>query len=398
MNFLTGLALARFLGLEGYGEYVLVYGAILFFSTLQMSLVLSPMMVKGAGIEESSRRKYFSSVLVQQLLFCVASGTSIIAGGFAVGMVVDFSRFERFLVPVALATSAFLMQDYYRRYFFLVKQPVAAIVNDIISYGVLFGLVLSFGIARNIDTGRALWFMALSFSVASLAAFLQTRRTMRLELGGRAYFAKILRENYHFGKWLLGVNVMYWGQGQVLNYFVAGLISVVVVGAINACMNVLGVLRIFYLGLNNILLPEASRAYKRKGMEGLRTYLGKVSFFGGALTLVIVLIAGVWNEYWLMLLYGNTYSGYGWIVIWWGVYFLVGFFHRPYVAGLSVLDRTKRVFQSMLIGFGLFIILSYPLTTLYQTLGIMTLMCVSNLVTLLLLGCFFKSEAKRLSA
>jgi len=63
MNFLTGLALARFLGLEGYGEYVLVYGAILFSSTVQMSLILSPMMVKGAGIEGLSRRKYFSSVL-----------------------------------------------------------------------------------------------------------------------------------------------------------------------------------------------------------------------------------------------------------------------------------------------------------------------------------------------
>jgi len=309
-------------------------------------------------------------------------------------MVFDFSRFERFLVPAALGTSALLMQDYFRRYFFLVKQPVAAIFNDIIGYGLLFVLVLTFGVAGDIDTGRALWFMTLSFSVASLAAFLRTRTVMRLGLGGRAYFMEILRENYHFGKWLLGVNVMYWGQGQVANYFVAGLISVVMVGAINACMNVLGVLRIFFLGLNNILLPETSRAYKSKGITGLTAYLGKVSFFGGVVTLLIVLIAGVWNEYWLMLLYGNTYSGYGWIVIWWGIYFLIGFFHRPYVAGLSVVDKTKRIFQSMIVGFGLFVVLGYPAIALWRVHGIMFLMCFSNLVALILLGTNLTREVR----
>ncbi|MBA4390985.1 MAG: hypothetical protein C0399_08605 [Syntrophus sp. (in: bacteria)] len=401
MNFLTGLVLARFLGLEGYGQYVLVYGVTLFFSTLQMSLIVSPMMVKGPVIEESLKRKYFSAITIQQLLFCVGSAAIIILGGFAAGRVFGFHQFERFLVPLALATAAFLAQDFYRRYFFVVKRPFAAFINDIVSYGTQFALVLVFGIMKNIDTNRALWFMALAFFLAAFIAFTQSGKGITLELVDRSYFSKVYRESYHFGKWLLAVNMMYWGQGQAINYFVAGFVSVAVVGAINACMNILGILRVFFLGLQNILLPDTSRSFKDEGVKGLRRYLKKVAVLGGGVTIAVVLVASIWSEYWIKLFYGSTYQGYGWIVIWWGIYFIISFFHRPYSAGLSVLDKTRRIFNSMMVGFGIFIIMGYFFTRFWQVNGIMFLLCFSSLITLFLLKISFRHEyenAEKISA
>lgn len=386
MNFLTGLALARFLGLKGYGEYVLVYGVILFFSTVQVSLIVSPMMVKGPAVEESDRRKYFSAVAVSQFLFSVVSAGLIIVVGLVVVWAFRFHQFDPFIVPLAVATAVFLAQDYYRRYFFVIERPVAALTSDIIGYGVQFAIILVFGIMGNLDADGVLWAMAFAFFLGASLVLVQSGRKRVLELGERSYLRKVCRENYDFGKWLLGVNMMYWGQAQIINYFVAAGISVAAVGALNACKNVLGVLNVFFLGLQNVLLPEASRAFADGGQDVLGKYLKRVAMLGGLITFLVVLVAAVWNEYWVRLFYGSQYDGYGWIVIWWGIYFFVAFFHRPYSAGLSVIDKTKLIFQSMIVGFGSFVVLGYPAIIFWKIHGIMFLMCLSNLVALMLLG------------
>lgn len=397
MNFATGLVLARFLGLTGYGEYVLVYGVILFFSTVQVSLIVSPMMVKGPAVEESDRRKYFSAVAVSQFLFSVVSAGLIVVGGLVGVWIFRFHQFEPFIIPLAVATAVFLVQDYYRRYFFVVERPAAALASDVIGYGAQFAIVLVFGIMGNLGTDDVLWAMAFAFFLGTSLAFVQSGKKSVFDLGAWSYFRRICRENHDFGKWLLGVNMMYWGQAQIINYFVAAGISVAVVGALNACKNVLGVLNVFFLGLQNILLPEASRSLKEGGTDGLKGYLKSIAFFGGMITLLVALVAGIWGEYWLKLFYGSAYSGYGWIVVWWSIYFVIAYFHRPYSTGLSVLDRTKQVFQSILIGFGLFVLFGYVSTMFYEVHGIMTLMCFSNLLTLALLMYFFRNEARRLA-
>ncbi len=398
MNFVTGLVLARFLGLKGYGEYVLVYGVILFFSTVQVSLIVSPMMVKGPAVEESDRRRYFSAVAVSQFLFSVVSAGLIIVVGLVVVWAFRFHQFDPFIAPLAVATAVFLTQDYYRRYFFVVERPVAALASDVIGYGAQFAIVLVFGIMGNLDADDVLWAMAFAFFLGASLAFVQSGRKRVLELGGRSYFRKVCRENYDFGKWLLGVNMMYWGQGQAINYFAAGVLSVAIVGAINACMNVLGVLRVFFLGLQNILLPEASRRYRDDGHAGLTRYLRKIAVTGGTFTFAVVFAAGTWNEYWLGLCYGSAYRGYGWIVIWWSVYYLISFFHRPYSTGLSVFDSTRYIFNSMLVGFGVFIAAGYFFSKVWQVGGLMSLLCITNVLTLVFLVYYFKREVRILQA
>jgi O-antigen/teichoic acid export membrane protein len=332
------------------------------------------------------------------LLFSVVSAGLVVVGGLVVVWAFRFHQFDPFIAPLAVATAVFLAQDYYRRYFFVIERPVAALASDIIGYGAQFVIVLIFGIMGNLDADDVLWAMAFAFFLGASLAFVRSGRKSVLEVGERSYLRKVCRENYDFGKWLLGVNMMYWGQAQTINYFVAGALSVTIVGALNACKNVLGILNVFFLGLQNILLPEASRALKDGGKDGLGRYLKSIAFFGGMITLLVVLVAGIWSECWLKLFYGSAYRGYGWIVVWWGIYFFVAYFHRPYSTGLSVLDRTKQVFQSMLIGFVLFVILGYVLTMLYEIHGVMTLMCFSNLLTLVFLAYFFKRETKRIAA
>ena len=78
INFGTGLLLARFLGMGGYGEFVLAYGIILFFSGMQMAFVISPMMTIGPTQPDSDKAPYYRAIILQQfgfalLLTCLTS-------------------------------------------------------------------------------------------------------------------------------------------------------------------------------------------------------------------------------------------------------------------------------------------------------------------------------------
>jgi O-antigen/teichoic acid export membrane protein len=381
MNFVTGLLLARFLGIEAYGEYILVYGVMAFFSTVQLALIVSPMMVKGLLVPHDEQPAYFSAVMVQQLLFCLATALTIVIGGL---MTARFSRqahLGRLVIPLACATTAFITQDYFRRYFFVVKRPIAALINDILSYGLQVLLVLWFGLYKKLDTGTVLQLLCLAFCLPILVAFVQIWKEIRIHVSDKDFFLRTSIDSLHFGKWLLGVSVLYWVQGQLVNYLSAGMLSLSIVGAINACKNLLGPLNVFFLGLQNILLPESTRSYENGGIKGLGGYLMRVSFWGGGLTVAIVIVASIWSETWIGLLYGKAYHGYGWIVIWWGIYSILSFFQRPLTAGLSVLDRTRGVFNAVLIGSALFVALGYAFARKWQVDGIMFAMCFSSLVT-----------------
>ena len=46
-NFILGILLARNLGIEGYGYYSLIWLVVLFFSSMQLASLISPMMSLG---------------------------------------------------------------------------------------------------------------------------------------------------------------------------------------------------------------------------------------------------------------------------------------------------------------------------------------------------------------
>jgi O-antigen/teichoic acid export membrane protein len=201
-------------------------------------------------------------------------------------------------------------------------------------------------------------------------------------------------EHLHFGKWLLGGDLMFWVQNQSVNYFCAGIFSISMVGAMNAARNVTGVVNILFLGLMNFLPPRAAGVFSQGGPAKLNSYLLRISFWGGLSTLIITLVASFGREFWLNLLYGHTYASYGWIVIWWSVYYFIGFFLRPVGVGLQVLNKTRSIFFSNLFGFILMLVIIYPLLLQWQVHGLMFVLCLNNLAVLVNLFARYRKFAQ----
>src|SRR5690349_4082844 len=118
VNFLTTVILARQLGLEGFGVFMLAWMVLLFFKGLQGGLILSPLMSIGPKQEPAHRDRYYGAVLVQQLAFALCGAGFILIGGAIMGRIWPEWAVSALALPLAAAMIGDQLQEYWRRYFF----------------------------------------------------------------------------------------------------------------------------------------------------------------------------------------------------------------------------------------------------------------------------------------
>ena len=118
VNFLVGILLARLLGVAGYGRFVLAFSVVFFLNSIQMALILAPMMVLGAKKNQDEQPAYFGSVLMQQICFAVFSFLLILGGGSVLVQLVPKWHVGNLLIPLAAVAVGFQTQEFFRRYCF----------------------------------------------------------------------------------------------------------------------------------------------------------------------------------------------------------------------------------------------------------------------------------------
>ena len=376
-NFITGLVLARILGMEGYGLFILLAGVILFSATIQNALITSPMMILGATAKQSS---YYQTTAILQALFTTILFLIIVALGSLINNINPDLQLNSLLLPLALATSGFLLQDFLRRYFFSTKKNSLALINDSLSYGLQLICILIANYLYDFDVKFCLYIMALTSFLAVTHGVATSGLLIIPTKIALPDYINTLNEHWLLGKWLVAKNITYWLSTQVVIYMTGIFISVATVGAMGAALNIVGIANILFLALDNFAMPRASQFYASKGIEGLSKYITRISIIGGTLTAIIVLLASMAPEFWLNLVYSDEYAGYGWLVIGWSIYYFIGYFHRPYGIALRALKQTRTIFSGSLAGAIATITICYPAMAYLGAEGAMMTLIASQLV------------------
>jgi O-antigen/teichoic acid export membrane protein len=386
VNFATGLILARFLGMEGYGEYVLAYGAILFIASIQMSLIISPMMTTAPSLPKDEHSAYYPAMLVIQLGYNTIMTIVVLLACLALNLIKPDWELEQLQWPLSFALFAFLLQDFLRRFFFVRNEAAKALICDSISYGFQIITLIIYVIYYDLTAVAALWILGITSIAATIyGLYSYTSHSTKIPAFSK-YIHEQINHSWHVGKWLIGGTIAYWSGSQFIIYLTAFLLSAKAVGAMAAARNIVGIANILFAALENILPSRAAIVFNRHGDNGLNRYLLRVAIIGGFLTFGIALIASIAPELWLNIVYGNEYKGYGWLVIAWAVYFFIGFFHRPLAAGLRAKDQTKSILHANAIGAIVVLTLSYFVILYSQILGAMFMLIANQTVILILLA------------
>jgi O-antigen/teichoic acid export membrane protein len=387
VNFFTGILLARYLGVTEFGIFTLAWLIVEFVQGIQYSLIIMPMISIGPKQSEHARLDYLGSVMLQQVGFAVLSSVLFLTGVWTADHFFPDWGLGELIWPLALALLVSQFQNFARRYFFAFRRSAVAFLVDFVRYAgqiaILFWLLLTV----NMNAAGALWvIVGTSLASTVLAVFFVEK-------------VKWNRENFHitlvrhwaFSKWLMLSELMRWATGNFYMFVAGGMIGAAGVGAIRATQNLVGMSHILMLGLENVVPAGAARRLSKSGKQAFLRYLMLMMLFGASIVGTIVVVASAAPEFWLDLIYGKDYVGYGHLVVWWSVIYFIAFLAQQLSIGLRTIERTKSIFWAHLVTAIISVASVYPLIAYFGMVGVMIglLMIVVIRIAILAVSFFY---------
>jgi O-antigen/teichoic acid export membrane protein len=356
---------------------------VLFGSSIHHTMINTPMMSIGPKQSEAEAPTYYGAVIIQEVLFSCLIFLLLFGGARLSGMLFPEWRVEGLALPLAFAAFGYQLQDFFRRYFFTRERAAAAFTNDAIrnlgQISVLIWMYMFFPDAM--DTATVLWIIAVNAVVAvGCGVFLLGRIEVKAKT-----LSSIVSRHWHFSKWLTASALMQWTTANAFTVMAGALLGVWAVGALKAVQNILGIINILFMGLENIVPARAAQKFHMEGKKALWNYLKRVALLGGGATATIALIAATAPELWLRLVFGLEYQGYGYLLQWYAVIYVLFFLSFPLAAGLRAVEKPKVIFRAYA-WMTLFSLLSvYPMVANLGLAGVIAGILAANIIRLITL-------------
>jgi len=309
INFVTAVVVARSLAPTSYGYYALLFAALLFINGLQTALITGPLMVIGPRQSAGQHTGYMNSLWVVQLLGCLAAGIAIV-GLMVFGRYVTASLAAPVgIVPVLLVVVSYLAQEFARRSLFCNRDSLGGIGVDIISYGGQLLWIVGLVVLHQLTLDTVLWAMGLTSLGACIFGIARLGLTMRAV--SRADLRSTCHKHWQYGRWLMSGNLAHWGATQFYIFVVAGLLSPAATGLFAAGRNLLGFTNPFLLGLENFVPATMTRRLINDGVDALEHWTNRFRLFSMVLVGGYCLVAALFADPLIHLLFGSKYSGAG---------------------------------------------------------------------------------------
>ena len=379
-NFLTTILLARALGLEAFGVYTMVWLALYLAMSLQLGLIVSPMMSIGTKEQGAKAEAYYTIVFLHQAGYVVvASGAIFFALTFVAGA---DSALADVALPGAMAAASYLTQDFLRRYLFARRRPAGILLIDVINQALKLGALAALWQAGMIGVANALWAVAAAAAVSTLCGLSMSGPL----LWRRQILTSVTARQWHSARWLVLTGSVQW----VLSYsgllVTAGLFGPKVLGALRAAQSLLAVLNVVREALENIVPPLAGKAFVERGMPGLHRTLGRAMLFAGLTGGATVIGLGLFGPWLLHQLYGGEILEYDWVIIWYAFAFPMALTSLVLGCAFRALERTRPVFVASFVG-GCFNLLAvYPAAAAFGVAGLVAVTLLSELAALAVLA------------
>ncbi len=391
VNFLTGILLARYLGIEGFGQFTLAWMSVVFVNALQHAMIIAPMVSIGPKQPAADLPAYYGAVIAQQAVFSLCAFAVLFATIEASPLVFPDWGLGGLGLPLASAAVAFQCQDFLRRYLFTRGRAAHAFVNDGVRYfgqlAILTWLFLSFPDRR--ESESALWVIAGAAAAAACHGVFLVERMAWAPGALRATAAR----HWHFSRWLAGSAAMQWVTANLFLLAAGALLGTAAVGALRAAQTLLGPCNILFQGLDNVVPARAAWHFQHGGKAALVGYMKKIGLVFGLVTTAIAAVAAVASDFWIGLAYGGEYVGYGYLVQWYAVMYVVALITLPLRAGLRAIEHTQAIFWGHLWMTLFSVIFSYPLIKYFDLPGVVIGMLV---IYVILITAFLHGLRKRL--
>ncbi|WP_088888911.1 oligosaccharide flippase family protein [Leptolyngbya ohadii] len=310
LNFITGILLARFLGIEAYGSFVLSYSALLYANTLQQALIIAPMLSIAPQLSGFDQSKYLRGMLSSQIALSTVLCTLIFIAANTVSYFVHSESFSSSL-PLSLSILFFQLQDWLRRYYFVTRKSADAFINDLTSYGgQVLVLIILFN-TNTLGTNSAFWAIAATSAFAFITGiFFESLYPLRQQV------LKTFQKNWKSGFNLFLAGQINWLGSQGILVLSGLILGPQALGGLRAAQNITGPFNILFQGMENFVPIKASQRYAQSQLRGLSQFLFNFSLLGGIAIIIPCILISIFSRNLMVLAYGSEYLEYSYLVIW----------------------------------------------------------------------------------
>lgn len=344
-NFATGILLARLLGPEAFGLFVLLNAAMFYVNSFQGALIFTPMASAAPQLPEAQRTRYLQGIFALQLTLSFGLALLALGLGEAVLALDAFHLSTRLdhgiLLALAAAMLAFQLQDLQRRYYFVLEKSRAAFANDLLGYGGQVTLLAIFGLRGTLDVGTAFAAIAASSITAFALGFLFAKvRPALAEARG------VLRDGWRTGRDYLVAWQFQWVGTQGVLLVGGAMLGAQAAGGVRAAQNILGPINILFLAMDNVVPVMAARRYAERGLPQLTAFVWRITLLGTAVLLPVLLTLAFFAEPITHAVYGALYADSASLVVLQACYVFLQFHLRQVFFFLRTLTATGVIIRA----------------------------------------------------
>jgi O-antigen/teichoic acid export membrane protein len=300
-NFATGVILARTLEPAAFGIYVVASLAFWFTLTVQNGLLLTPLSINGAALDEHAFCRFFRANLPLQaglaILFSAAVGLTALV----------WEPVRAVALPLTVVALFWQTQEFCRRVLYTRGLLGSAAVNNAVNYDLQIPLLGVLALLGRLTLPTALWIMALTSLMATLFGAWQLRRFAVHE---RDDVWAVARSALHIAKWTTPSSVFLAAATQWYPAFVSALLGLASAGALGVINQLLNPLNLLTRPIQNYYLPAAVRTLTLTGTVGLNRVLQKAALMMAPAYLLYTLVVVAVPSLLLQTIYGSAYVGY----------------------------------------------------------------------------------------
>lgn len=307
-QFLTTVMIGRLCGREELGLFSMAFSFFVILLGVQNSFVVLPYTVYAHRREQSDRQSYAGSVLVYQVVMGMLAALAIGAIGLTLGLTPWLPGLEPVLRILALACPLLLLREFFRRLYVAHLRVVTAIVLDTTTFLLQLAGLASLAACGWLSATSSYIAMGASAVLATLACSLGQFRQMRFD---PQQIGEDWNGHWRLGKWTFANTMAAVLQPYVIYWVLAISKGTAETGRFAACMSIIAVSNPFVLGISNILNPQASMAYARSGIAGLRQVVAWATYLFASGMGILCTALALGGAILVPALYGSQFGGQG---------------------------------------------------------------------------------------
>lgn len=339
-NFLATIILARNVDPTQLGVYGVGFVTLRLVRAFQDGLIVQPMNVFGAGMEKNEFKRYATSTSLFQIGLAFVSASVVAVTGWVLTELGNDTAGPT-LFTLWLPFLWWQMQEYIRRMLYTRGLVLNATITSIVANGVRIALMIYLVNKGMLSGISGLEAIAWGSFVALFPGMWFTRHFWTRKL---ANIRATWRRNWNFGRWLLGSSLTNWVAVEFYPILTAGLISFAAAGAYRALQNLVAPIHLLLRAVDTFLTPRAANLYEKNGQRALIHTLRSVYLALSIPILAILIIAVLFPEQLLFLIYGDTYLEYSNGVILMALFYALMFAYWPLQSIFKAAQLSRPIF------------------------------------------------------